>query len=174
MEIELDESSIYFFFITIQTTTDNIRTLTYTFSIAASHLVGDILSCDMIQTSTESFLNSPSPVTTQLSEICRFFGFRRASASHGRIIEDNECGQRGVNFSRMSKSEWKKKRGRLRCGRRPLSELGWEIPASERPRQCKYCIIIIYNCKIWYIFSADFLASKNTKVLFIGLYYGVR
>ena len=155
MKIELDEISIYFLY--YDTNNHRLyRTLAYTFSIAASHLVGDILNRNMIQTSTESFPNSPSPVTTQLSEICRIFGFRRASASHGRIIEDNECGQREVNFSRMSKSEWKKKRGRLRCGRRPLSELGWEIPASERPRQCKYCIIIIYPCKIWYIFSADF------------------
>lgn len=167
MEIELDESSIYFLLNMIQTTTDNIRTLTYTFSIAASHLVGDILNRETIQTSTESFRNSPSPVTTQLSEICRFFGFRRATASHGRIIEDNECGQSGVNFSRMSESEWKKKRGRLRCGRRPLSELGWEIPASERPRQCKYSMLVTQLLGVF--FAGIFRPQKMLKVLFMGL-----
>lgn len=166
MKIELDESSIYFLY--YDTNNHRLyRTLAYTFSIAASHLVGDVLNCNMIQTSTESFPNSPSTETTQLSEICRFFGFRRASASHGRIIEDNECGQREVNFSRMSKSEWKKKRGRLRCGRRPLSELGWEIPASERPRQCKYLVTLPQL--IGTFFLVIFQPTKTSKVPFMVL-----
>lgn len=91
MEIELDESSIYFFYSVIQTTTDNIRTLTYT--IAASHLVGDILNREMIQTSTESFQNSPSPVTTQLSEISRISAFGERQRAMGELSKIMSAGR---------------------------------------------------------------------------------
>ena len=109
------------------------RTLAYTFSIAASHLVGNILNRNMIQTSTKSFQNYTSPVTPQLSEISRISAFGERQRAMGELSKIMSSGQREVNFSWMSKSEWKKKRGRLRCGRRTHSKLGWKITASPAP-----------------------------------------
>lgn len=118
MKIELDESSIYF---RLYDTNNHreCKTLAYPFSIAANHLVGDILSRNMIQTATEIFLNSPSPTKPQLSEIRGFWGTSLVVTVPGRIIVDNESRAEGGEISRKrSESEM---RGRWRCGLRPLS-----------------------------------------------------
>lgn len=148
MKIELDESSIYF---RLYDTNNHreCKTLTYTFSIAANHLVGDILNRNMIQISTEILLNSPSPAKPQLSEIRGFLGTPLVVRVPGRVIEDNESRAEWSEFSRLGDDKRKE---------RPLAVRAEASECSERSERSDHVSAGIRSngASNLYIFWVDF------------------